>query len=125
VSLYARIAAIALLCAALIAGWWRLTAHYETIGYDRRKAEDDAATELQREANRGKSRTAETKYAASAEVRERFIVTTVKELVHETDNLGACVLTPAAIKRMRDTAQCASEDRPSSCGAGDAVRPAQ
>jgi hypothetical protein len=124
-SLQARAIAAVLLALALIAGWWRLTAHYERIGYDRRKAEDEAAAELQREANRGRAVQAETKQAAQAQIRERYIVTTVKELVHETDNLAACVLTPAARQRLHDAAACASQDRSAACGTGDSVQPSE
>lgn len=124
-SLQARAIASVLLVVAIVAGWWRLTAHYERIGYERRQAEDDAAAQVQREANRGRVVQAEAKQAAQSEVRDRYIVTTVKELVHETDNLRACVLTPAARQRLHDAARCAGQDRPAACGAGDGVQPAE
>lgn len=38
-SLIARAVAIVLLLAAFVAGWWRLTAYYERIGYERMQAE--------------------------------------------------------------------------------------
>jgi hypothetical protein len=124
-SLTTRAIAIALLCAALIAGWWRLTAHYERIGYDKRKGEDDAATELQREANRGRTSAAETKFFTQAAPREKFIESTAKEVRHDAENLAACIVSPAALDRLRSAAECASEDRPASCGAGDSVQPSK
>lgn len=122
-SMYARAVAVLLLVAALVAGWWRLTAHHERIGYDRRKAEDEAAMELQREANRGRLRTAETQYAAQAEVRERFIAVTVKEIQHATASLAACPVPDPVVRLLNDAAECAGKDRPATCGADKPVPP--
>lgn len=121
-SLEARAILVVLLIGGALCGWWRLTAHYEGVGYARAQAEYQAAAELQREANRGRAREVETAFTQKAEVRDRFIVTTVTEVRHDTQNLAACLLTPSAVQRLRDAAACASEDRPATCGAGEQVR---
>jgi hypothetical protein len=122
VSLTARAIAIAILCAAVIAGWWRLTAYYDGRGYERRKQEDSKAAQEQTDRNRDLQRAAELKYTVQAGVREVFITNTVKEIRYDTQNLAACVLTPGAVRRLHDAAECAREDRPASCGADLPVR---
>lgn len=117
-----RLVAALVLLLAVAAGVWKLWHTADKAGYDRAQREYQAAAELQREGNRGKARNAEVKQAAQAEVREEFIVLTVKEIRHETDNLSSCVLTPAAVGMLNASKECARKDRPSSCGPGDKVR---
>lgn len=117
-SLTARLVLVLTLVVSLLAGWWRLTAYFEGKGYTRAQAEYQAAAELRREANRAQARKAETAYFAQAQVREKFIVQTVREIVHDTENLRACVLTPAARGRLLDVARCV-ESGASSCGTRD------
>lgn len=119
-----RIVASLVLMLAIVAGGWKAWHTADKAGYDRAQREYQAASELQREGNRGKARNAEVKQAAQAEVREEFIVLTVKEIRHETDNLAACVLSPAAVGLLNAAKECASKDRPATCGAGDQVRSA-
>lgn len=124
-SLTARALIILGIVVALIAGWWRLTAHFEQKGYDRRAAEDRAAMEEQRERNRDLQRVAEKRYVVQQSVREEFIAVTVKEIRHETQNLAPCVLADGARERLRAAARCAREDRPAACGTGEQVRDAR
>ena len=119
-----RLVAMLVLLLAIAAGGWKAWHTADKAGYDRAQREYQAAVELQREGNRGRSRNAEVKQAAQAEVREEFIVLTVKEIRHETDNLAACRLTPAAVGMLNSAKECASQDRPATCGPSDKVRSA-
>lgn len=121
-SLTERAVVLALLVAAGAAGWWRLTAYHEARGYKRAQQEAAQAAEVQRESNRLRARAAEGAYTAAAQVRERFIVTTVKEVQHATDNLAGCTLSPRAVRLLNDAAQCARQGGPAACGAGDGLR---
>lgn len=114
-SLQARAIAILVLLVAGAAGWWFLTEHYESIGYQRAKAEDAQAMAEQATRNRELQRQAEMRYVVQAETREHFIVQTVTEIRHETDNLRACALTAAARDRLRRAAACARGDSAAAC----------
>lgn len=118
-SLYAKAAAAVLVVVALLAGWVRLTAYHEAKGYERAQKECAARAEQQREANRKNTRKAEQRHAKKAQARERYLVTTVREIRHETDNLASCTLSAPARQRLLDAAACAAEDRTAACGAGD------
>ena len=120
-SLAARIVILLAIVGAIVAGWWRITVHYEQRGYDRAQAEYAQQAEAQRERNRELQRAAETRYTVQAGIREEFIVATVKEIRHVTQNLAACPVDPAAVRMLNDAATCAREDRPASCGAGEPV----
>lgn len=120
-SFTARALAALLLVAALVAGWWRLTAHYERVGYDRAKAEDKAAAEEQATSNRELQRAAEKRYVVQAETRDRFIVTTTKEIAHAAAPLSSCPV-PADAVRLLDAARgCALGDPGTPCGVGDSL----
>jgi hypothetical protein len=116
VSIPARIALLVVLIVASAAAWWRITVHYEGIGYARAQAEAAAAAQAQAQRNRDLQRAAELRYTVQAGVREEFIVTTVKELAHETADLASCRLSPGARRLLNDAAQCARADRPAACG---------
>lgn len=121
-SITARLVAIALLCAALVAGWWRLTAHFETKGYQRRAAEDTAAMQAQEQRNRELQRAAELHYTVQAGVRDRFIVQTIREIRYAAAPLASCPVPDAARRLLNDAALCARGDSPASCGVDDALR---
>ncbi len=116
-----RLAIYAAVVAAIVATGWRIHHNIDQAGYDRAQAEYQAAAELQREANRGRSREAEQKQALQTVYRDRFITNTVKEIQYVTQNLAACVLSPGAVGMLNDAARCAGEDRPAACGAGDGL----
>lgn len=118
-SLTARIVAILLVCAALIAGWWRLTAHYEAKGYTRAQAEAKAAADAQTTRNRELQRAAEIRYTVTAQARERFIVQTVKEVHHAAESLATCPVPRDAVRLLNDAAACARGDSAGACGVGD------
>jgi hypothetical protein len=119
------LAAIALLCVLAAALWWkadRMLAKADAAGYARRAAEDHAAQELQREANRGRARQVEQQHATRAEIREEFLVITAREVHHEAASLAACPVPEPVRLRLNAAAECAREDRPAACGAGEPVR---
>jgi hypothetical protein len=121
VSIYARAVLALLVVLGIAAAWWkldRMLVASEARGYLRAQTEYQAAAERQREDNRLRSRGSEEKHAAQAEVRERFIVTTVKEVRYATENLASCPVRPDAVRLFNDAAACAREDRPATCGAG-------
>lgn len=108
-SLHARLLIAAALVLGAIAGWWRLTAHYEATGYRRAQAEAEARALAAAQADRIRDlqRAAELRYTVAAETRERFIVTTVKEVRHVAAHLDSCPLGPAAVGLLNDAAACA------------------
>lgn len=118
-SLTAKLVAVLVLALAVLAGWHRLTVHYERIGYDRAQAEYQAAAEKQREANRGRSRQAEEHESQQAAVRDRFITKTITEVRYVTQALAACPVPDAARQLLNDAAECARSDRSAACGAGE------
>jgi hypothetical protein len=110
------------LCAGLIAGWWRLTAHFEAKGYARAQAEGRQLADVQAQRMRELQRAAELRYTVAAETRDRFIVTTVKEVRHATEHLDSCRLGIDAVRLFNDAAACARADSSAACGAGEPVR---
>lgn len=116
-----RLYAYAGIAVAAVAGyfWWSHRIEIKALEVERARVEHNA--EVQRTANRSRSYDAESRQAAQTVYRDKFITTTLTEIRYVTQNLAACVLEPAAVRMLNDTAKCASEDRPASCGAGDAV----
>lgn len=82
------------------------------------KATSAAAEQTQR--MRDLQRAAELRYTVQAETRDRFIVTTVKELTNATTSLAACPVGADAVRLLNDARACA--DSPASCGSNGAVR---
>ncbi len=121
-SLLARVVLVLLGAAAAVAGWWRLTAYYEGRGYARAQAEARQAADDQVVRIRELQRAAELRYTVSAEARDRFIVTTVKEIHRETAHLDACLVGPAAVRVLNDAAACARSDRAAACGLEQPLR---
>jgi hypothetical protein len=114
--------ALLLLVAGLITGyyWWRHRVAAEAVQMEQARVEHIA--EQQRQANRSRSRDAETRYSTQTVIRERFITQTIMEVRHATDSLAACPVPEPAIRLLNRAAECARENRPASCGAGDSVR---
>lgn len=122
-SLAARIGFALAIVGAIVAGWWRITVHYEQRGYDRAQAEYAQQAEARRVRNADLQRAAELRYTVQTGVREEFIVTTVKELAHETADLAACRLSPGAVRVLNRAAECASSDTATACSPDLKVRP--
>jgi len=121
VSLTAKLIALGVLALALAAGFWKLWHSADRAGYQRSQAEYQAAAELQREGNRGRVYEAEKKEAAQTVYRDRYITRIVKEIDHAAQDLASCPVPPAVGRLLNDAAQCAREDRPAACGAGDGL----
>jgi hypothetical protein len=121
VSLAAKLAVLCVLMLAIAGGAWKILHDADRAGYQRAQAEYQARAELQREANRGRSRKAEEKQAAQTVIRTRYITRIVKELDHAAQDLASCPVPAPVSRLLNDAAQCASEDRPASCGAGDGL----
>jgi hypothetical protein len=120
-SLTAKLVALGVLALALLAGAWKVYHTIDKAGYARAQAEYQAAAELRRESNRGRSRAAEEKQAVQTVYRDRYITRKGKEIDHAAKDLARCPVPPAAIGLLNDAAKCADEDRPASCGAGDGL----
>lgn len=119
IRLYAYAAALALAVAGYF--WWQHRVEEKALIAERARVEHQA--EVQRTANRSRSYDAEQRQAAQTVYRDKFITKTLTEIRYVTQNLAACVLEPDAVRMLNDASKCASEDRPSACAAGDAVRP--
>jgi len=120
-SLTAKLIALGVLVLALVAGAWKIHHAIDKAGYTRAQAEYQAAAELRRESNRGRSRAAEEKQAVQTVYRDRYITRTTKEIDHAAKDLARCPVPAAAVRVLNDAARCANEDRPASCGAGDGL----
>lgn len=123
-SLYARLALVAALLVAGTAAWWRLTAHYEAKGYARAQAEARVVADAQEERNRELQRASELRYTVTAETRDRFIVTTVREIRDAAAPLATCPIPGPVRLRLNAAAACASGDPAAACGADEPVRSA-
>lgn len=121
-TLLIKLALVAAVAAGGALGWWKLTSHYDTRGYERAKAEDRAAMQAQAERNRELQRAAEKRYTVQAGVRDRFITKTITEVRYVTQSLASCPVPPDAIGLLNDAADCARGDSPATCGAGESVR---
>lgn len=117
-----RLAVVLVVAAAAVAGylWWEHRTEQAGALAERQRLE--AVADLQREANRDRSRIADQGYAARTVYRDRFITQTITEVRHATADLAHCPVPPAAVRLLNAAAECASEDRPASCGAGDGVQ---
>lgn len=114
---------LAVLVAALAIGipvlWSRHNAGQQQIGYDRRAAEDRAAMEAQAADNLRLQRAAEKNYVVQGEVRDRFIVQTVREIRDAAAPLAACPVPDPVRVRLNAAAACASGDTAGSCEPGE------
>lgn len=117
-----RLIVAALIAVAAVAGyaWWQHRT--EQRGAQAERARLEAMADLQREANRGRARDIEQAQAAKAMYRDRFFTETIVEIRHAAAPLAACPVPDAAVRLLNAAAQCAREDRPASCAAGDQVR---
>lgn len=116
-SLTARIVAVLVLALALVAGSWKLYLVIDRGGYDRAKAEDASAMQAQATRNRELQRQAELRYTVAAQTRDRFFVTTVREIRDAAAPLAACPVPEPVVRLLNDAARCARSDSPAACGA--------
>jgi hypothetical protein len=124
VSLYARLAAFLLVLAIAAGLWWkadRMLAAADARGYARRAAEDAAVIQAQADRNRELQRAAELRYVVQGAVRDRWFVTTVKEISDAAAPLASCPVPDAVRVRLNAAAACARGDPAAACGAAGAV----
>lgn len=86
-------------------------------------AASEAASELQREKNRGRAGDAVSRESVRTVYRDRFITNIVREVEHVSAPLAACPLPAGVVSLLNRAATCAADDTSTSCGAGDGVRP--
>jgi hypothetical protein len=102
---------------------YRAGRHAVRSAWDAANVASERAAQEQAQRNRDLQRAAELHYTVEAQTRDRFIVTTVKEIHDATASLAACPVPDAARRLLNAAAACA--DSAAACGAGDAVRPAR
>lgn len=120
-SMTAKLVVLGAVALALMAGVWKLWSSADRAGYSRAQAEYQAAAELQRESNRGRAYQAEERQATRAVSRERYITQKTEEVNRATQSLSAVPVPDDARRLLNAAAQCAREDGPASCSAGDGV----
>lgn len=120
-SIWAKLALSAALVVAAAAGVWKFWHSAEKSGHERRQREDEAAAEFQREANRGRARTAEQGEAKQTQIRTVYITKTVERVRDATEPLASCPVPDAAVRMLNDAAQCARQGRSPACAPDDAV----
>jgi hypothetical protein len=124
VTLYARLAALLVILAALGALYWKgYTSGKQTVQAEwaiEREAANEKARET-RERNRTTALTAEKIYIDREKVRTEFLVTTQKEVINETANLATCALDAGDIRVLNAAANRIREDRPAPANPDNAL----
>lgn len=105
-----RLVLLALAMAAAIGGYllWERRTEQRAAAAERDRIE--AMADLQREANRSRSRDVERSQAERAVFRDRFITETIVEIRHAAAPLAACPVPDAAVRLLNDAANCAAHD---------------
>lgn len=95
----------------------------EAFAAGQKDAQDKAkvVADAQAERNRELQRAAEKRYVVQAGIRERFIVTTVKEIRDAAAPLATCPVPDGVRLRLNALGACARGDSPGSCGADEPV----
>ena len=83
--------------------------------------ETERQAQAQAQRNRDLQRAAELRYTVQAGVREEFIGYTIKEIRHVAAPLASCPVPPDVVRLLRDAADCAREDRSTTCSSGQPV----
>jgi hypothetical protein len=110
--------AVLALSGALTLSYFGWRGQQREIGRQEARAELRAATDAQTARNRELQRAAELRYTVQAETRDRFIVTTVKEIHNATDSLAACPVGAAGVRLLNAGGACARGDSKAACGSG-------
>jgi Flp pilus assembly protein TadB len=113
--------AVLALAGALALAYFGWRGQQREIGRQEVRRELAAAAEAQTARNRELQRASEKRYTVQAQARERFFVTTVKEIRHAAAPLAACPVPADAIRLLNDAAAGARGDSAAACGAGDSV----
>lgn len=100
---------------------YRAGRHAVQAQWDEAKVAQERAAQAQAERNRELQRAAEKRYVVQGQVRDRFFVTTIKEIRDAAAPLAACPVPEPVRVRLNAAAQCARGDSPAACGADDRV----
>lgn len=120
-----RLVAIGLVVLALLAGVWKLWHTADKAGYARAQQEYRTAAEQQREQNRETAGAAEKKESVRVAYRDRYIVTTVKEIRDAVSPLASCELPGSVVGLLNDASKCANQDGQAACSADDGMQDAK
>lgn len=102
---------------------YRAGRHAIQAKWDEAKVIQERAAQEQATRNRELQRQAELRYVVRGETRDRFFVTTVREIADAAAPLRACVLPDRVRLRLNAAARCAA-DPAASCGpAGEVPSP--
>lgn len=116
---------IALALAGLLAfshiAVYRSGRHAVQAKWDEAKVAQERASQDQATRNRELQRAAELRYVVKGETRDRFFVTTVKEISDAAAPLAACPVPDAVRVRLNALNACASSDSPAACGTAGKV----
>jgi hypothetical protein len=124
VTLYARLAALLVILAALGALYWKGYTNGEKSEAAKSAIEREAANEKARETrerNRTTALQAEKVYIDRERVRTEFLVSTQKEVIYETANLATCALDAGDVGLLNAAANRIREDRPAAANPDNAM----
>lgn len=125
-SLYARIAALLVIVAAIGAAWWKLEValdNREKQGYERRAAEDKAAADAQTARIRELQRATEKRYIVQATAREKLVIKTVREIHEAAAPLADCLVPTGVRVRLNSlAASFGADDSTAPSDSGEPVR---
>lgn len=96
---------------------WRESLREEGRQEVREQVRQQAEADAQR--MRDLQRQSELRYTVAAETRDRFIVTTVKEIRDASAPLAACPVPEPVRVQLNAAAGCARGDSPAACGPGE------
>lgn len=100
---------------------YRAGRHAVQTSWDAAKVATEQAAQEQATRNRELQRAAELKYVVQGETREKFFVTTVKEIRDASAPMAACPVPESVRLRLNAAAACARGDSPASCGTPEQV----
>lgn len=89
--------------------------------WDAANVKTERAAQEQATRNLELQREAEKRYVVQGETRDRYFVTTVKEIHEAAAPLAACAVPDAVRVRLNALAACAASDSAASCGAAGKV----
>jgi polysaccharide pyruvyl transferase WcaK-like protein len=128
VTLYARLAVLAVILAALAGGAWKAYVMGKNSAKAEWAIEREAANEKARETrerNRTTALQAEIRYVQKETFRIATVRETLREVNHETENLATCALDAGDISVLRAAANRIREDRPAAVNPDNTLPPAR
>ena len=95
---------------------YRAGSHAVQAKWDEASVEQEQAAQEQANRNRELQRAAELHYVVQGQTRDRYFVTTVKEIHEAAAPLAACPVPADVVRLLNAARDCASSDSPASCG---------